>query len=197
MKIALTGHRNGLGKVLNKNLIYHGHIVRGFDIVNDFDINEQHIREKVLSMTQGFDVFINNAYCAPGQFEMLKLVALCERYKHVINVGSYVTKLSDQRMNTDDGWLEFTENERKTYIEQKTLQEDWIREARAETKTKTLISTVNPGYMKTNLINDSSTDQALDLFDISSVVLFQIELAKKNVFIPDIDVLLVNNQITE
>ena len=128
---------------------------------------------------------------------MLKLVALCERYKHVINVGSYVTKLSEQRMDTDDGWLEFTENERKTYIEQKTLQEDWIREARAETKTKTLISTVNPGYMKTNLINDSSTDQALKLFDISSVVLFQIELAKKNVFIPDIDVLLVNNQITE
>lgn len=191
MKIAITGHKHGLGKSLFKTLVYQGHTVRGFDIVTDFDINDHDRRQRVLTMTQGFDVFVNNAYCNPGQFEMLKLAILGNRYKHVIHVGSYVTKMPDLSTSSDPGWLEYTEHDRKIYLEQKTLQEKWISEERS--KTKTLISIINPGYMKTELINNSSANQALNLADVSSAIVFQINLAKKNILIPEMDILLVNN----
>jgi len=142
-------------------------------------------------MTQGFDVFINNAYSAPGQLEMLKMTVGSEKFKHVVNIGSYVTRMTDQERNTDPGWLEYADHDRETYLEQKTLQENWIHEARKNCKT--LITTVNPGYMKTNLINDPSTDQALSLADVSSAVLLQISLAEKNVLVPDMDIIFVSN----
>ena len=58
MKIAITGHTNGIGKACY-DLLSQEHQVIGFSRSSDYDINDP---ESIFSSAKDSDVFINNAY---------------------------------------------------------------------------------------------------------------------------------------
>jgi hypothetical protein len=189
MNIALTGHRQGLGEFLYKTLLDLGHTVTAFDIIDGYDINKKDVREQILLSTKDCEVFINNAYGAPGQFELLRSTIESKQYRHIINVGTHATKVPKDVMDCDPDWLK--QSDKEVYMKQKFLQENYIHKFR--NKTATLISTINPGYMKTNLIESPTEHSTVDLADVCSAILFQIDLAKKGVCIPDIDIFQVSD----
>jgi NAD(P)-dependent dehydrogenase (short-subunit alcohol dehydrogenase family) len=69
MKVAITGHTQGIGLALATVFEQYGHEVVGFSRANGFDISDSHCRQMILS--HDVDVFINNAYHPTGQTDLL------------------------------------------------------------------------------------------------------------------------------
>jgi NAD(P)-dependent dehydrogenase (short-subunit alcohol dehydrogenase family) len=84
MKAAITGHSKGLGKAFYDALP--GSI--GFSRSNGYDIGFKADRDRILSASEDYDLFINNAYHPAGQFELL--AALLKTDKTIINIGSNI-----------------------------------------------------------------------------------------------------------
>jgi nucleoside-diphosphate-sugar epimerase len=88
MKIAITGHTQGIGQALAAVFEQYGHEVVGFSRSNGFDISDPQSRLVMLSYE--IDVFINNAYHPTGQTELLK--ELIDRWGNtdtlIINMSS-------------------------------------------------------------------------------------------------------------
>jgi NAD(P)-dependent dehydrogenase (short-subunit alcohol dehydrogenase family) len=70
MKVAITGHTQGIGLALATVFQQYGHTVMGFSRTTGFDISDSHCRGVILSYD--VDVFINNAYHPTGQTDLLK-----------------------------------------------------------------------------------------------------------------------------
>ena len=91
MKVAITGHTQGIGQALAKVFVQYGHEVIGFSRSNGFDISDPQSRQNMLSYD--VDVFINNAYHPSGQSELLK--ELIDRWGHtdtlIIHMSSKCT----------------------------------------------------------------------------------------------------------
>lgn len=91
LKIAITGHLEGIGKSLSKCLNEKGHTIVGLDILEGFDI---HNLDYCIDRIEPCDIFINNAYPhSYGQVEILN--GVYERWKgienkKIINIGSYL-----------------------------------------------------------------------------------------------------------
>lgn len=93
-KVAITGHTKGLGKDLASAFSQQGWEVHGFSRHNGFDLEYKSI--EVANAIQGFDLFINNAYAAGKQLDMLKL---CHgKVKNEIVIGSTVADFPDSSM---------------------------------------------------------------------------------------------------
>jgi nucleoside-diphosphate-sugar epimerase len=88
MKIAITGHTQGIGLALATVFQQYGHEVVGFSRSNGFDISEPQARQAMLAYD--VDVFINNAYHPTGQTALLK--ELIDRWGNtntlIINMSS-------------------------------------------------------------------------------------------------------------
>jgi nucleoside-diphosphate-sugar epimerase len=97
MKIAITGHTQGIGKSLS--LIYqrNGHDVIGFSRSNGFDISDQQSRTNIVKSVSECDVFINNAHGRPvddfAQTELLFELwqTWQDQQKTIVNIGSSIT----------------------------------------------------------------------------------------------------------
>ena len=91
MKVAITGHTQGIGQALSSVFQQYGHEVIGFSRSNGFDISNPQARQSMLSYN--VDVFINNAYHPTGQTELLK--ELIDRWGHtdtlIIHMSSKCT----------------------------------------------------------------------------------------------------------
>ena len=86
MKIVITGHTSGLGKALHNFLVEQGHTVVGLSRSEGFDLD----KNLDMFLLDGWDVYINNAYCGFKQVELL--YALFENNQNrncqIINIGS-------------------------------------------------------------------------------------------------------------
>ena len=58
MRVAITGHTNGLGKELYNRF----DDVKGFSSSNDYDVSDNYERAKIINEIDKFDLFINNAH---------------------------------------------------------------------------------------------------------------------------------------
>ena len=67
MKVAITGHTQGIGKALAD--VFPNHI--GFSRSNGFDITDLSARQKIIGDSQDCDIFVNNAYSGFSQVDML------------------------------------------------------------------------------------------------------------------------------
>ena len=90
MKIAITGHTQGIGLALSTVFSQYGHEVIGFSRSNGFDIGNKETRHLILAAAADADVFINNAYHPTGQTELLKETIDEWHYadKLIINISS-------------------------------------------------------------------------------------------------------------
>lgn len=85
MKIVITGHTSGLGKALYDKLSS-DHKVVGLSRSNGYDLSVNTSQ----FVTDDFDIFINNAYHAYSQVDLLYQVFDKNKYRDciIINVGS-------------------------------------------------------------------------------------------------------------
>lgn len=90
MKVAITGHTQGIGKAIFDEMTKRSYQVHGYSRSNGWDISLQEIRTQIVNETSDFDVFINNAYYPIAQFELLRsLVGQWHGTKKlIVNVGS-------------------------------------------------------------------------------------------------------------
>ena len=93
MKIAITGHTNGIGKALTKQYEQRGHAVVGLSRRNGFNIRSI---PKILKNISDCDMFINNAQAGYSQTELL--YAVYEKWykqegKTIINISTMATML--------------------------------------------------------------------------------------------------------
>lgn len=93
MKVAITGHTQGLGKAFFE--YFQTHNVIGFSRSNGYDISNPFARSKILTQIQDADVFVNNAY---NNYDDSQLVLLTSVYnlwqgtnKIIVNVSSRYT----------------------------------------------------------------------------------------------------------
>jgi short-subunit dehydrogenase len=102
MKVCITGHTRGIGQSLTTIFESNHHQVFGFSRSNGYDISDQTIRQKIVEQSLDADVFINNAYDAVGQTDLLKI--LIDQWsgtdKLIINISS---KLSYYPVGTENG----------------------------------------------------------------------------------------------
>jgi hypothetical protein len=72
MKVAITGHTNGIGQALARHYQQRGHEVMGFSRRTGHNI---HLTEKLTNMIEPCDVFVNNAQSGFAQTALLWSVA--------------------------------------------------------------------------------------------------------------------------
>lgn len=92
MKIALTGHSQGIGKYLFQKMSPN---VIGFSRSNGYDINIKEDRRRIIEQSKDCDIFINNAESNFAQTYML--IDLFKEWKDsnktIINVGSRIAEI--------------------------------------------------------------------------------------------------------
>ena len=71
MKIAITGHTQGIGQALATVFQQYGHDIIGFSRSNGFDISNADSRRAIIDQSQDADIFVNNAYHPTGQTSLL------------------------------------------------------------------------------------------------------------------------------
>lgn len=76
MKVIITGHTRGLGKILFERYGAAGHNVFGYSLSSGFDLNREDKQHFVSRELRDADVFINNA---PGIFQHTMLIRALDR----------------------------------------------------------------------------------------------------------------------
>lgn len=162
MKIIVTGHTKGIGKALAGTFSKYGHEVVGFSRSNGFDISSEEVRNKIIQDSVDADVFINNAYDAVGQTELLKgMISAWETAynKQLINISSKLV------------YLEGDISAFKEYIDQKKLQNE-ICNAR-QTIAHPKVLNILPGMVDTEMsrtVFDSPRMNPLDLSEFVYII---------------------------
>lgn len=150
MKIAITGHCNGIGKAIFDKLSEQGHELIGFDIVDESgDIYNG--KEEILEKSKDCDVFINNAFHMSGaqidmftdMYELWKserkqIINICSASKHypsIFNSGLHFNYVAKKKVL----W--------KTIVS-KYKDDDGKKEI------KIRVHTVSPGHVDTAMTQD-------------------------------------------
>lgn len=91
MKILMTGHTKGLGKIIHDYFTSNGHEVKGISRSNGYDLKKQETVGHIIATADNFDLFINNTY----QFErQLELVKALQNKISIVSVGSIASLFS-------------------------------------------------------------------------------------------------------
>lgn len=99
MKIAITGHRRGLGRALSNKLSVDNEIV-GLSISNGYNISNVN---SILNQVENCDMFINNAYHEYFQCDLLLslFTKWSNKNKIIVCIGSTVTDYPRIERNLD------------------------------------------------------------------------------------------------
>jgi short-subunit dehydrogenase involved in D-alanine esterification of teichoic acids len=120
MKVVITGHTSGIGACLFQIYKNQGHEVIGYSRSTGSDIEDSNIRKVIIEQNLDCDIFINNAYSATGQTNLLK--ELIEKWngqeRKIINISSKLSFVSEGKIPDLD-----------PYIKQK-LEQNKIAESR-------------------------------------------------------------------
>jgi len=89
MKIAITGHTQGVGRAIAQQLTDLGHRTNGYDISDDSTL------DRIVAKVVDCDVFVNNAMHEYSQTKLLyKLhAAWSDQDRLIVNIGSKITML--------------------------------------------------------------------------------------------------------
>ncbi len=144
MKVAITGHTNGLGKEL------YGRFddVKGFSSSNGYDISENYDRAKIVFELDQFDMFINNAYCHFYQTHLLMEIfdKWIDEDKTIVNIISRA-----KYDNISKGFL---------YSASKASLSHLSHNLRFNTNKKCKIIDINPGLLDSTLPSLTNKEMA-------------------------------------
>lgn len=172
MKVAITGHTQGIGKAIFDELTNRSHQVCGYSRSNNWDIGSLEIRNKILAETLDFDVFINNAYCPLAQTELLK--SLVTRWqgskKLIVNIGSKSI------------YADVVPKFMQEYVKDKQQQIDFINSRRLQARPQILSLTL--GLVDTQMSSNLLAEK-LAASDVASTLVNLIEV-KDRVYVQDL-----------
>jgi len=172
MKIAITGHTNGIGQAIYARLVNTNSLL-GLSRSNGYDISNVN---RIIETVKDHDVFINNAYHDLCQEQLLlRLHTLwCNQQKLIINIGSAVTDYPRLEQHLDDQPWPYREHKQ-------ILQTTFRRLSQQSSKCRLVL--VSPGATDTAMI------QHLDCKKISPKKIAQaVELVLNNPYIREITV---------
>jgi NAD(P)-dependent dehydrogenase (short-subunit alcohol dehydrogenase family) len=178
MKIAVTGHKSGIGKAIY-TLLSQTHSLQGFDL-DTVNIENQEDRNNILRETNDCDIFINNAFANGSQILLFK--ELLEKWKHdsskyIINIGSIMRYKTNTGSQTEDT-LMFP----PLYINHKKELHRSTLIASFDKDIECKLSIIQPGFTRTQFTEELDVDQ-MEASDVALQVKYIIE---SNVHIVDI-----------
>lgn len=185
MKIAITGHKHGLGEALyDKLTIYNrtrNNTVVGFDIEEGYDIGNKSTVGKILYQCKDVDIFINNAYHPTGQTELLKylLKSWHNKNKILVHIGTYLvhSEISDSMPDIH-----------KNYILDKKNQKTLIDNHRKNDGTLKILQ-INPGLMETNFLDLMQVPESpnlLNVLDCADAILYNINMLSDGIYVKEL-----------
>ena len=172
MKVAITGHTNGIGQGLYKYFQERGDEVLGFSRNNGFHLPEA--ESQVLEQIQDCDIFINNALPVVSQISLLKQLwpKWVNANKKIIVIGSLVTQF-DETCHWASIISEFPEMQeyQKQKLELDLLCKSFQYGYNQYTTTCSLM-VIHPGYVATNIFIPSNppAEQLMSVDQVVSVV---------------------------
>ena len=177
MKIAITGHTNGIGKAIYDALSEHTHDLNGFSLTNGYNISLPEDRNRIISESMNCSVFINNAFDYskfPTEQDTDSQCLLAEELfdawkgqeKYIINIGS--------RINDFTG---FEGTYKEIYAKQKKRLDQFYF---TNSHEKPYIITIRPGTTDTRVVS-AETSEKLRPEDIAKVLMFILD--NKNAFL--------------
>jgi putative NADH-flavin reductase len=172
MKIAITGHTNGIGKALYAELSKRDHEVFGYSRSNNYDISDCNVRNTILEEIKEFDVFINNAYSPNAQYHLLEqsIHQWEGQRKLIINMGSKSI------------YAEIVPDFMKSYITDKKKQHELLQQRKLKAKPQTLNLTL--GLTNTQMSDMLDADK-LDTVHVAELLANLIEL-KDRIYVQEL-----------
>jgi NADP-dependent 3-hydroxy acid dehydrogenase YdfG len=156
MKIAITGHTNGIGKAVAD--LYPDHL--GFSRTNGYDISKSEDVKLIIETTiaKECDVFVNNAYHGAAQTTLFELL-----------LSHWNTDSSKTIVNINSRTIYNAPNQRQYTADKKLLRSSAVNAIR-DIDRKCRVININPGYVKTdrvaevhNKYNMLSSEQLADM----------------------------------
>jgi NADP-dependent 3-hydroxy acid dehydrogenase YdfG len=139
MKIAITGHASGIGKVLASELSRKGHTVIGLDIEKGDDI---HDTDSIVEKAKDADVFVNNAYAPIAQRILLQKIFEAWREdstKTIINMSSKAK------------YFPVGHNQLTEYTLEKRMLSEEFQRCQFYSNKKCRLIGINPGFVETTM----------------------------------------------
>lgn len=139
MKIAITGHANGIGRVLASELSKKGHTIIGLDIEKGDDI---HDTDSIVEKAKDADVFVNNAYAPIAQRILLQKIFEAWREdstKTIINMSSKAK------------YFPVGHNQLTEYTLEKRMLSEEFQRCQFYSNKKCRLIGINPGFVETTM----------------------------------------------
>jgi hypothetical protein len=171
MKIAITGHSQGIGFAIANQL--HQHNIIGLSRANGYDIANI---SKIIDAVRDCDVFINNAYHNYFQTELLSTLYAewQDLDKVIINIGSAITVYPRTEIALNDQPWPYREH--KISLEKEFRKLSWQGD-------RCKLALVNPGATDTNMM------RTLDCIKLNPIEIAKaVELVLNNPYIKEITV---------
>ena len=166
MKVAITGHANGIGQGLYKYFQERGDSVQGFDQANGFRLPDAESR--ILVQIQDCDIFVNNALPISSQISLLTKLwpKWKDADKKIIVLGSIASQIDCVTPEVEDYQQQKKELDRVC----KSLQYGtW-----PNLFSQCSLMAIHPGVVATNLINDlgipAEIEMCMSVAQVVSVV---------------------------
>lgn len=186
MKISITGHSRGIGKILFTKFIEDGHSVLGFSLSSGYDISNNLVREKIVELSDDCDLFINSAYNF-SLYDDSQLHMLNDMYnkwnkkidKHIINISSTAADLYP--LKTEIPNMPFLSK----YVETKHKQDQWFQSKRdyLNVTKRVKLTNIRPSRVYVEKFeNQWEKGNVLDGVDIYNVIKFLIENPQTEIF---------------
>ena len=154
MKIAITGHTNGIGKSFAEYLYDRGHEIIGLSKRHGNNIRNI---PKIVQQIVDCDMFINNAQAGYAQTELFQHVAehwKDDKNKMIWNISTVMA--SDYKMPNIES---LSDRQLAEYRTQKRALEDAIKTARSQ-NARCRIVLIRPGAVATQPYNHAGVDSA-------------------------------------
>ena len=158
MKIAITGHTQGIGQALYQGWTKQGHDVGGFSRSNGYDISTDRGIDQIVSESIDCDVFVNNAYDASKKDSLAGFAQTVLLYKlwtawqgqdrTIIVVGSRMVDAVQPRVYP--------------YLAHKTALDTAVHQLRLVQQTSPKILYVKPGLVDTGMVASVTGHAKLD-----------------------------------
>lgn len=163
MKIAITGHTNGIGQSIANILELKGHEVFGYSISKAYDIGDLSVRDEILNKLDDVDVFINNAYHPTGQFDLLE---------SALNKWAGTNKLI-VNVNSKSIYADYVLPSMQEYVEAKQKQTNLINSKRLQSRPQILNVILGLVDTRMSKIFDA---KKLNIQSVSELIVSMIEL---------------------
>ena len=168
MKVVITGHSNGLGKVLAKEFESKGYTVSGYDLSDNKDVKDESVVNDLLLDCKDADIFVNNAYGNQRQLLDKVFNAWLGDNRTIINISSAVTYKTLNPEITPDI---------KDYFTEKRNLDQWVHLCRRKSSLPKIMN-VRPSWFESDLVKRFEVDK-MQPADVAELIVSLYEMSNK------------------